>query len=255
MELYSTYDYLCNEPFYIDGIGYASCPTLRDIRKITYRVFSLYVNLITISLETYRELYQSDDSSAGSLYDLILLDKPQLLYGLLSLFITDKFSFQEKNRSFVIYRDKSGSTDSPPHLGQTEEAEIIGHIGSGNFETFRSELQCILGITKPEDKAPAFKNDYAKAMYESFKKNETRQKRQANDDYELDNMIKKYCTHNKVGVSILTVWDMTYYQFITMFNEYCNGRQHDFNDMMAANTFSYKKSSDYKPGDYMRKLK
>lgn len=67
-------------------------------------------------------------------------------------------------------------------------------------------------------------------------------------------MIKKYCTHNKVGINILNVWDMTYYQFMQMFNEYCNGRQCDFNDLMAANTFSYKKSTDYNPLEYIKKL-
>lgn len=282
MELYSSFDYLCNEPFYIDGIGYVSCPTLRDIRKITYRVFSFYVSLLTMTPEDYQELYQSEQPPSGSLYDLLLgarsagkkpagsTVQPQLLFGLLNLFITDKISFQEQSRSFIIYRDKPGANDSHallpsggrgekeaapiPHSAE-QAAELLGHIGNDNFETFRWEIRCILGITNLENKEPKFKNDYAKAMFEKFRKNETKLIRRTNDDYGLDNMIKKYCTHNKAGINILTVWDMTYYQFITMFNEYCNGRQYDFNDMMAANTFSYKKSSDYKPGDYMRKLR
>ena len=67
-------------------------------------------------------------------------------------------------------------------------------------------------------------------------------------------MIKKYCTHNKVGINILNVWDMTYYQFMHMFNEYCNGRQCDYSDMIAANTFSYKEASDYKQMLWIEKL-
>ena len=77
----------------------------------------------------------------------------------------------------------------------------------------------------------------------------------ADDDYTLSNMIVKYCTHNKVGINILNVWDMTYYQFMKMFLEYRMGRQADINDMMAANSFSFKNSKDYKPMEYMNKIK
>lgn len=47
---------------------------------------------------------------------------------------------------------------------------------------------------------------------------------------------------------------MTYFQFITMFGEYCKGRQCDISDAIAANSFSYKKSSEYRPMEYMKKL-
>ena len=47
---------------------------------------------------------------------------------------------------------------------------------------------------------------------------------------------------------------MTFYQFNTMFAEYNIGRQMDFNDAMASNTFSYKESSDYKPMLWIEKL-
>ena len=70
----------------------------------------------------------------------------------------------------------------------------------------------------------------------------------------FDNLIKKYCTHNKVGINILNVWDMTFYQFNTMFSEYNVGRQMDFNDAMASNTFSYKESSDYNPMLWIEKI-
>ena len=53
----------------------------------------------------------------------------------------------------------------------------------------------------------------------------------------------------------MNVWDMTYYQFMKMFLEYRMGRQADINDMMAANSFSFKNSKDYKPMEYMNKIK
>ena len=36
MKGFSDYDYLCDEPYFYEGIGHVKCPTLRDIRKITY---------------------------------------------------------------------------------------------------------------------------------------------------------------------------------------------------------------------------
>ena len=57
------------------------------------------------------------------------------------------------------------------------------------------------------------------------------------------------------GINILNVWDMTYYQFMKMFLEYRMGRQADINDMMAANSFSFKNSKDYNPMEYMNKIK
>ena len=48
---------------------------------------------------------------------------------------------------------------------------------------------------------------------------------------------------------------MTYYQFTKMFLEYRMGRQADVNDAMAANSFSFKSPKDYKPMDYMNKIK
>ena len=144
------------------------------------------------------------------------------------------------------------------------------HTAAEYFEAFRPCIPWIaLGLlgflggkmmveglkNQEEEQEQKFKNNTAKKLFEKLQKHAKEQKKKADENYTLDNMIKKYCTHNKVGINILNVWDMTYYQFSTMFNEYCNGRQCDFNDMMAANTFSYKKSTDYKPLDYIKKLK
>ena len=162
---------------------------------------------------------------------------------MLSFFVEDIFEFDETSLSFVTYKMVE------------DEKQIIGRIDNNNFEQFRVEVQYILGLKNQEEqKEQKFKNKTAKKLFEKLQKHAKEQKKKADENYTLDNMIKKYCTHNKVGINILNVWDMTYYQFSTMFNEYCNGRQCDINDMMAANTFSYKNSTDYKPLDYIKKL-
>lgn len=257
MSHYSPSDYLCNEPFYVDGIGHIKCPTLRDIRKVTYQVFTLYLNTVAMTADDFLNLCRAgtQQTQAGmpqndtprkepaelTMYELLLSSSPQLLYGILDFFLTGAVSFNQESNTFDIYE-----TDQ-------EQPRLTGHIHKDNYEAFTAELLCILGLKDSEEKIPRFKNKTAKRMYEKMQRHSTQGKKQSDENFGLDNLIRKYCTHNKVGINILNVWEMTYYQFHTMFNEYCSGRQYDINDMMAANTFSYKKSSDYKAMDYMKK--
>lgn len=252
MNLYSDYDYLCNEPFFLEGIGHVKCPTLREIRQIHYSIFSIYVNILSMNLQDYLEfdeiskaynhLTEAEQASI-TFFDTLLLSEPQLLYSILRFFFIDPVEYDARHHSFqVLYQDE------PATAGQT------GVIDRTNFDDFRSFLKQILGIARAEETAQKFKNDYAEKIYQKMQAHKRQEEAKQDSNLTLDNMIRKYCTHNKVGVNILNVWDMTYYQFIVMFNEYRNGRQYDYYDQMAANTFSYTKSSEYKPMDYMKKI-
>lgn len=249
MNLYTPFDYLCNEPFHIDGIGSLKCPTLREIRSITYRMFYFYLDLLLLAPPDYKKLFElkeTDDTTAASLYTLLLSQKPQLLAGLVTFFLDSgsSWDFDPASASFLISQTK-------PDGGR----QAVGHIGADSFDRFRDELKLILGVAPFDEIKPKFKNNAAKTLYEKLQKNRLLDKRKQDENYTLDNMILKYCTHNKSGVHILNVWDLTYYQFIRLFGEYCNARQCDFNDMMAAHTFSYKNSADYHPLEYIKKIK
>lgn len=258
MELYDDFDYLCNEPYFIPNIGTIINPTLRDIRKLTHKLFTLYVNMCIISVTDYveqcnlKEQYEQlseEDKDKNTLFTLLLYTNSELLFGLIGFFIKDNVEFRKNDLSFHVYIEE---TDDDGKISKKE----IGIINTDNFDIFRNEVLKILGLkNQEEEQEQKFKNKTAKKLFEKLQKHAKEQKKKSDENYTLDNMIKKYCTHNKVGINILNVWDMTYYQFTSMFNEYCNGRQCDFNDMMAANTFSYKKSTDYKPLDYIKKLK
>ena len=248
---YSAFDYLCDEPYYVQNIGHLKCPTLREIRKITYNTFLYYANMLSCTLEDYLKIHNlqekynelSDkEKEKNTLFFLLLYSNTNLLFNILSAFIVEEVIFNDKTSTFEIFENKR------------DGKEKIGHIGNDNFEEFREQMQYILGTKVVEAKEQKFKNRLAQKMFDKLQKHAKEHKRNSDENYCLDNMIKKYCTHNKVGINILNVWDMTYYQFMQMFNEYCTGRQCDFNDMMAANTFSYKKSTDYKPLEYMKKI-
>ena len=40
----SDYDYLCDEPYFYEGIGHVECSALRDIRRITYGRFNSFLS-------------------------------------------------------------------------------------------------------------------------------------------------------------------------------------------------------------------
>ena len=251
MDKFSSFDYLCNEPFFIDGIGHIRCPTLRDIRKITYRVFSLYVDMISVPLDQYltlhglKETYDSlpePEKACHTLFRLLLYQNPRLLISILDFFLLEHIDLSQEEESFLIYK------------GEKDAGNVIGQINNENFETFRKLVQRILGFSDSGRQEPKFKNRLARSLYEKMQRHDGREKKNRDDNYSLANMVRKYCTHNKSGINILNVWDLTYYQFTQMFYEYCHARDCDLSYLMAANTFSYKKASDYKPLEYMQKL-
>lgn len=229
------------------------CPTLRDIRLISYNVFAQYINIISITLLEYLKAKQLDEKynsltpeqqEINSLYYLLVIENPYLFLNMLQFFLVDHCIFDNVSNTFTVYKKNPDGTQN-----------IVGHIGNENFEHFREEMQMILGTKRTENEKPKFQKGSEKLgqkLYEKLMKSSLSKKEKEDSRYTIDNMIRKFCTHNKVGINILNVWDMTYYQFITMFGEYCKGRQYDFSDMMAVNSFNYKKSSDYNPLDYMK---
>lgn len=251
MGIYTEYDYLCNELFFVENIGLIKCPTLRDIRKITYRVWSNYIHILTVTLYSYleennlTEKYEALNKSEmekQTLFRLLLYGNTDFLFGMIRFFVSDnlELKFNSETESINVYE-----------VAPVGDDKYIGHIDNDNFGIFCKNIKMIIGIEESDDKKPRFKSKQAQYIYEKTHQNNTLK---GDLNYSLDNMIKKYCTHNKVGINILNIWDMTYFQFITMFNEYRNGRQCDISDAMAANSFSYKKSSEYRPMEYMKKL-
>ena len=57
MKGFSDYDYLCDEPYFYEGIGHVKCPTLRDIRRITYGQFNIFLSYISITQKQFLETF------------------------------------------------------------------------------------------------------------------------------------------------------------------------------------------------------
>ena len=258
MELYNDFDYLCNEPYFIPNIGTIINPTLRDIRKITHGIFTLYVSICAISLSDYleqcglKEQYNQlseEEKEKNDLFTFLLYTNPKLIFGIINFFIKDDVEFSQDELSFHVFSKNEDENIK-------DERKEVGIINSDNFDIFRNEVLKILGLKQIETKKPKYKTKRAKMLAEKIAKAKAQLPKTSKQDENMafDNLIKKYCTHNKVGINILNVWDMTFYQFNTMFTEYTIGRQMDFNDAMASNSFSFKESSDYNQALWMEKV-
>lgn len=263
MNGYSDYDYLCNEHYSYDGIGHIKCPTLREIRYVTYNQFNIFLNYISITqkqfLDTFGliEKYDSlpeEEKKRNTIFNLLTfgMNRADFLAYLIDFFVVEDVQYDQEHNAFLI-----GTFDT--NDDGNEVFNVVGKINDENFDDFRKFVELILGLKSDgEVEKPKYKNKLAEKIAKKLAKhNEEKKEKQTsvNENYTLPNMIMKYCTHNKVGINILNVWDMTYYQFMKMFLEYRVGRQADINDMMATNSFSFKNSKDYKPMEYMNKIK
>lgn len=263
MKGFSDYDYLCDEPYFYEGIGYIKCPTLREIRHITYYQFNIFLNYISMNQKQFLEVFQltekfnslsDEEKEQNTIYNILTLgmDRADFLEYMIDFFIVDEVYYDKEQNTFFIGNYKQDKNEKKTFIS-------VGFINDDNFDDFRGFLQVILGMkSESEVEKPRYKNILAQKIAEKLAKHQNKQKEKqtsTDENFTLPNMIVKYCTHNKVGINIINVWDMTYYQFTKMFLEYRMGRQADVNDAMAANSFSFKSPRDYKPMDYMNKIK
>lgn len=239
MNHYSSYDYLWSEPYLVEGIGKIKCPTLLEIRRITYGVFCCYLN-ITLAAPNKNEPLPEHEFSA---YRFLLEANPQLLLQYIRTFVAD---------SLIRLNEKEASIEV---VDRTDDGEIMaGKIDETNFDFFRTAVAEALGLKRANEKPLKFKSERARKLHEKIQKNKT-EVQNTDPAFDLDNMILKFCTYNKTGINLLNVGNLTYSQFIQLFNEYVHARQSDYGDAIAANTFSYKDSKDYNPMLWIEKLK
>lgn len=245
MSLYTPYDYLWPEPYVIDGIGKVKCPTLLEIRQMTYNMFCCYLNMTLATVDEFISNFHLDDglSKDLSLYSIFILTNPQLLLHYIRTFITN---------DIVKFNDKEISVEVIDIIDGSET--VIGKINEANFELFRDSVAAALGVKKVSEKPLKFKSARARKLHEKITQNNTKS-RNTDPNYSLDNMILKFCTFNKAGINMLNIGNLTYHQFIQLFNEYVHARQSDYGDAIAANTFSYKDSKDYNSTMWIEKLK
>ena len=171
MEGFSDYDYLCDEPYFYEGIGHVKCPTLRDIRKITYNQFNIFLNYISITQKQFLETFDltekfnslsDEEKEKNTVYNLLTfgMNRADFLAYMISFFVVDDFQYNPEQNAFLIGTYENDD-DGKEIFNET------GKIDNSNFDEFRAFLQVILGIkSEKEVEKPKYKNKLAQRIAE-----------------------------------------------------------------------------------------
>ena len=113
MKGFSDYDYLCDEPYFYEGIGYIKCPTLREIRHITYYQFNIFLNYISMNQKQFLEVFQltekfnslsDEEKEQNTIYNILTLgmDRADFLEYMIDFFIVDEVYYDKEQNTFFI---------------------------------------------------------------------------------------------------------------------------------------------------------
>ena len=232
------YDLISPAPFTIQGVGSIRPLTLREVSRLTGRIYSTYLALLNISPEKYctevneslkpwYENLNEEQLSCLTMYDIAVSSAAlqQSFSAIFDFFFTERVMYDRAKDAFLVFspvKDEEGN----------DSIRVTGTIHKGNYlEVCDTILQFGHIDTKDTVDPARVKNKKGLARYQemqkSKKKNRIRPK--ANADLELANIISAVCAMHS-SINYTNVWDMTVYQLWDTFarlrnNEiYASGR-------------------------------
>lgn len=221
------------------SVGMLRKPKLRDIADpkskpaMSFTKFMFYEFLISMTpkefftkaeVEKGQEFWDSlseEEKHGLTVYDLIQLN-PTLMQNFLEVF---NFFFEETvlfvEGVFVLVNpDKDYSIDTP------QREDIVGVIDSHNFSEILYAIQQVCCIAQEEEETPKFKNKIAEQMYYRMKEAEKEQKKKADKDMTLPNIISKVSAkHNSLNFT--NIWDLTIFQLLDNFASMREGAMYE----------------------------
>lgn len=221
------------------SVGMLRKPKLRDIADpkskpaMSFTKFMFYEFLISMTpkefftkaeVEKGQEFWDSlseEEKRGLTVYDLIQLN-PTLMQNFLEVF---NFFFEETvlfvEGVFVLVNpDKDYSIDTP------QREDIVGVIDSHNFSEILYAIQQVCCIAQEEEETPKFKNKIAEQMYYRMKEAEKEQKKKADKDMTLPNIISKVSAkHNSLNFT--NIWDLTIFQLLDNFASMREGAMYE----------------------------
>ena len=101
---------------YFDYIGGVKCPTLREISRLSYPVYQMYLSILSMTPESYYTLIQQtgiyehlshQEQASLDIFDLLTSDSGMLptLEAMLDFFLTAAPKYNKEHRAFLLYED------------------------------------------------------------------------------------------------------------------------------------------------------
>ena len=225
---------LAGLPLEIKGVCKVCPLTLREISTINYTTYqSLLINLIA-DIKDFK-LSENVDTSNISFWDILISNmvyadddyRNAIMDGLTLFLRTDNIFFDTKNLLFFVDGNE---------------------INKDVFEKIREYLRYIncINLNKKDEFKPA--NKKAEEIMKKIMKG--RMAVNKKNQIEFDDLISSYCEKNN-SVNIMTVWDMTLYQFNFQFSrmQMLEGYQVGIQQLLAG-----AKSEEVKLKHYVRPI-
>lgn len=227
------FDLLSPEPIYFNNIGGIKSPTLREICKITYPVYQMYLSVFVMTPKIYFETIKQEDiferlsdeqKHSLNIFDLIIMNNNMrsLLESALNFFLVYVPKCDQQNNLIYLYSDE-------------KSYDPVGVISS---ETWNSVCDLILQrnyIKSKKEDLSKIKSKKALAIMKKLQagreKKEKNNKSKKNTD--IGNIISSVA-NKSLSLNIINIWDITIYQLWDSFYRNCNNNVYNIQSMSAA---------------------
>ena len=218
------FDLLSGEPVLLEGVGHVRSPKIRELfssNQMGMYLYRLYVSFLTWDKEDVvkydllsgiksAEKLLREDLSVFDAITIIPLTR-EFAMRVLSFFITETISWDEKRMAFIL-TNPGGESEEPP--------EEVGRIDRRNFDRVKEAIleMCYVGIGK--DKAPighsTKDSEDAWNRIQGYLKEQAKSPKEDKPEYHIANIISKLCSAHP-SYNLLNVFDLTVFQLYDAF--------------------------------------
>lgn len=231
---------LSYEPVNIPKVGSVKSPLLKEIAKITFSAYSLFLNFLSLDIDTYfrsidgineehNKLYAADEISllkkvkeeywnlspeeqkSLSFWDLAQLDTMTLstIMAALQFFFVDEIRYDPHQSAFLLY---NGAVDDE------NEKLITGCINRENYNEVINIILQLNGIFKSDSASQPVKIKNKTAEKLLTRMEQARKSKESKDKgkMELPNLISALASRHS-SINMTNIWDLTVYQLYDQF--------------------------------------
>lgn len=189
-------------------------PTLESLRDIGEDLYSQYISILSIDLNTFlektncREVFEKISVAKNielNIFDLLIAryETREILHNALCFFIVEEVVFDDKNNRFVLF---------------DENCQKKGQIDNSNYEDFQYGVLQINHLSGDKPKPIKYKNNKSKSIMEKLTKGREKNKKanKNNENINLSNLIAAISAfHN--SYDLINIWSLTVYQLYDQF--------------------------------------
>lgn len=213
------FDLISPEPIVIDRVGSITCPTLRDISKISYYTYCMFLSCLKQKTDDYFEMIKEKGISIdenliinSSKFDLIILDEylRKIIINAFNFFFIEDVVFDNKNSDICTFN---------------QDGNLIGVINKDNYtDVINVILQRVRSYSKLDDEEDILlkaKNKRGRKIFEKiYKERKKKQKTKVSkgdDGQTLPNIISSVSAFSN-NTNYVQIWDLTVYQLYDLFD-------------------------------------